>query len=150
MEVSSKYLSIILFICLINISFISCIIEVPLYPLKVNRNPKYNISSDTEQYNLPEDNKEISFSEKGNVFMNGDVLFIAKIKLGSGKKEFRLILDTGSSLLWVAKNGCTGSNRIENKFNPDESSTSKNTGESFDIQYGTGSCKGYYYSDNVE
>ena len=82
--------------------------------------------------------------------MNGDILFIARIKLGSGKKEFRLLLDTGSTLLWVAKNGCTGDDSIENKYNPDESTTSENTGQYFEIQYGTGACKGYYYGDNIE
>ena len=151
MKVPTKYLSLYLFIYLISISFISCVIEVPLYPLKVKRNPKYsNISTVMEKYNLPEDNIELSFSEEGSIFMNGDILFIARIKLGSGKKEFRLLLDTGSSLLWVAKNGCTGDNSIENKFNPDESTTSVNTGQYFEIQYGTGACKGYYYGDNIE
>ncbi len=101
--VKTKYISIYLFIFLINICFISSIIEIPLYPTKVKGIPKYENISMMEQY-YPDENESISFAAKeGNVFLNRDILFIAKIKIGSQKQIFNLLLDTGSSILWVAE-----------------------------------------------
>ena len=147
--VKTKYISIYLFIFLINICFISSIIEIPLYPTKVKGIPKYENISMMEQY-YPDENESISFAAKeGNTFLNRDILFIAKIKIGSKKQIFNLLLDTGSSILWVGRNTCGGNNKIINKFNPSTSSTAKKTTDTFSIQYGSGSCSGYYYLDNI-
>ena len=147
--VKTKYISIYLFIFLINICFISSIIEIPLYPIKVKGIPKYENISMMEQY-YPDENESISFAAKeGNTFLNRDILFIAKIKIGSQKQIFNLLLDTGSSILWVGRNTCGGNNKIINKFNPSTSSTAKQTIDTFSIQYGSGSCSGYYYLDNI-
>ena len=150
MKFASKYLSIYLYICLINTSFISSIIEIPLYPLKVKGIPKYENISMIEQYYPTSDNESISFTEEGNTFINRDILYIAKIKLGSEGQPFNLLLDTGSSILWVARNGCGGKHTITNEFNPATSSTSQNTGITFSLNYGSGSCSGFYYNDNIE
>ena len=150
MKFASKYLSIYLYICLISTSFISSIIEIPLYPLKVKGIPKYENISMIEQYYPTSDNESILFVEEGNTFINRDILFIAKIKLGSEGQPFNLLLDTGSSILWVARNGCGGKHTITNEFNPATSSTSQNTGITFSLNYGSGSCSGFYYNDNIE
>ena len=102
-----------------------------------------------QQY-YPDENESISFAAKeGNTFLNRDILFIAKIKIGSQKQIFNLLLDTGSSILWVGRNTCGGNNKIINKFNPSTSSTAIKTIDTFSIQYGSGSCSGYYYLDNI-
>ena len=150
MKFASKYLSIYLYICLISISFISSIIEIPLYPVKVKGIPKYENISMIEQYYSTNDNESISFVEEGNTFINRDIVFIARIKLGSQRKSFNLLLDTGSSTLWVGRNGCQGDHSLINEFNPSNSTTAKNTGKTFSITYGSGSCIGFYYNDNLE
>ena len=35
-------------------------------------------------------------------------------------------------------------------YNPKNSKTSKNTSKSFEVRYGTGYCKGYYYQDQIK
>ena len=150
MKFASKYLSIYLYICLISISFISSIIEIPLYPVKVKGIPKYENISMIEQYYSTNDNESISFVEEGNTFINRDIVFIARIKLGSQRKSFNLLLDTGSNTLWVGRIGCQGDHAIINEFNPSNSTTAKNTGKTFSITYGSGSCIGFYYNDNLE
>ena len=146
MKLTTKYLSIYLYIFLVNTSFISCIIEIPLYPIKVKGIPKYRNISVLEPY----EPDFISLSEKGNSFMNANRLFLATIKIGSEAQTFNLILDTGSSILWVGRNNCGGNNGIINKFNPSTSKTAQNTFQTFNMRYGSGSCYGTYYSDNIE
>ena len=147
--VKIKYISIYLYIFIINTSFISSLIEIPLYPTRVKGIPKYENISMMEQY-YPNENDSISFAvAKGNTFLNSDILFIAKIKLGSRRQIFNLLLDTGSSILWVAREPSDNID-IQNKFNPSYSTTSQNTGEPFIMRYGSGSCSGFYYTDNIE
>lgn len=150
MKLTTKYLSIYLYIFLINTSFISSIIEIPLYPLKVKGIPKYDNISIFEPYDPYNDNNSISFIDKGNAFINGNRLFLAQIKIGSEAQIFNLILDTGSSILWVGRNGCDGNHGLIHKFNPATSKTARNTGQPFNMKYGSGACTGYYYNDNIE
>lgn len=150
MKLSTKFLSIYLYILLISTSFISSIIEIPLYPIKVKGIPKYENISISEPYDPNNDNNGISFIEEGNTFMNANKLFLAKIKIGSQGQEFNLILDTGSSILWVGRNTCGGEHTLIHKFNPSTSSTARNTGQYFDMKYGSGACNGLYYNDYIE
>ena len=150
MNLSTKFLSIYLYIFLISASFISSIIEIPLYPIKVKGIPKYENISISEPYDPNNDNNGISFIEEGNTFMNANKLFLAKIKIGSQGQEFNLILDTGSSILWVGRNTCGGEHTLIHKFNPSTSSTARNTGQYFDMKYGSGACNGLYYNDYIE
>ena len=150
MKLGAKYLSFYLYIFLISTSYISCIIEIPLYPIEVKGIPKYKNISVSEQYDTYSENNFISFAEEGNTFMNANKLFIAKIKIGSREQIFNLLLDTGSSILWVARNDCEGDNSITNEFNPATSTTAKNTGQYFSMKYGSGACNGYYYNDYME
>ena len=147
--VKLKYISIYLYIFLISTSFISSIIEIPLYPTKVKGIPKYENISMMEQY-YPNENDSISFAAtEGNTFLNKDILFIAKIKIGSKSQIFNLLLDTGSSILWVGRNTCKGDNKIINKFNPSTSDSARMTGDTFSMKYGSGSCSGNYYTDDI-
>ena len=52
----------------------------------------------------------------------------------------------------MAKQGSidTGTPKISRHFNPSSSTTIKNTYETFRITYGTGSCNGAYYYDNLK
>ena len=150
MKLATKYLSIYLYIFLISTSFISSIIEIPLYPIKVKGIQKYENISISEPYDPYNDNNSISYYVQGNTFINANNLFLAKIKIGSKSQIFNLILDTGSSILWVGRNTCGGDHTLIHTFNPSTSTTARNTGQNFNMKYGSGDCNGLYYNDYIE
>ena len=134
---------------LINIFYSISILEVPLKTIKVKGIPKYRNITKIESGKQILMNNTVLFYEEGDSVISNDLLFLANIKVGSNHQEFNLVLDTGSSVLWVAQYGCAGENAITHFFNPSDSSTSKSTGQSFEIEYGTGYCTGIFYNDNV-
>ena len=83
----------------------------------------------------------------GNISKVTNSLFVAPIKIGG--QDFNVILDTGSVNLWVPKIGSKDQAIIAHHYDPSKSSSSSSTSETFEIQYGTGSTKGNYYSDYV-
>ena len=86
-----------------------------------------------------------------NIEILDSLLFAAEIEIGSNDQKFNVILDTGSQILWVPEINSNNSNtKIDNYYNPKKSKTSKNTGKEFEIYYGTGYCKGYYYQDYIK
>jgi len=105
-----------------------------------------------------------------------DVVYLSEITIGTPPQEFLVVMDTGSSDLWVPGIEC-GQTDAEyrmpidprtkhllkrmpppmnknpcdgkSKFDGTKSSTYKKDGRPFHIQYGTGSCTGYVAADNV-
>lgn len=101
-----------------------------------------------------------------------DIVYVADITLGTPPQQFSVIMDTGSSNLWVpgkecingngasmnrykfspaaaqilaSKNACFG----KNLFDGTKSSTYSTNDQAFQIKYGTGSCSGYIATDNL-
>ena len=137
-------------------------IEIPLklintsylkYPkpktIFINKNSLYNIKS----FHLLK-NSFISDSQTTlscNIELLNSFLFAAEIEIGSNSQKFDVVLDTGSEILWVPEVNSINSNpQIERFYNPKNSKTSKNTSKSFEVRYGTGYCKGYYYQDQIK
>ena len=89
---------------------------------------------------------------------NADNFYVAKISVGTPGQELSVVLDTGSSDLWItassnpncAANGGTINCAEYGSFDYTESSTFNNAGTALDITYidGTNS-KGYWASDSV-
>lgn len=134
------------YLCLTN-----SIIEIPFKTMPVKNIPKYkDIAISAPDYSQDLDLKMLN--SEGNTNINSNYLFLTEIKVGSDEQTFNLLLDTGSYLLWVAKQGSidTGTPKISRHFNPSSSTTIKNTYETFRITYGTGSCNGAYYYDNLK
>jgi hypothetical protein len=79
-----------------------------------------------------------------------DDFYLGIVSLGTPAQNFTIVLDTGSSNLWVIDVKCTSqackgypdSGFTKHQFNPSKSSTYKNNGQFFSIQYGSGSCYG--------
>ena len=61
-----------------------------------------------------------------------------------------MVLDTGFDILWAPKLGSNDINKLKNHYNPSDSKTSYYTDIHFIKRYGTTSCSGYYYIDNIK
>ena len=143
-----KKLDIILILSYLTLT--NCLIEIPLASIKVKGIPKYSNFTLIEFIPSSIENKNNrALIEEGNALIDMNLLFIANVRIGSNKQEFNLVLDTGSFILWVAQQGSYDVSQISNHFNPSASSTCINSNIAFNQQYGTGSCSGVYYSDNV-
>ena len=64
-------------------------------------------------------------------------------------QNLEVVLDTGSSDLWVASTGCTSCPSGTDEFNTGDSSTYKSTSNSVTFQYGSGQATGDVGSDTV-
>jgi len=76
--------------------------------------------------------------------------YYTEIQLGSPPQTFKVILDTGSSNLWVPSNKCTSiACFLHAKYDSSASSTYKANGTEFKIQYGSGSMEGFVSKDTL-
>lgn len=74
--------------------------------------------------------------------------YFTEIELGTPGQPFKVILDTGSSNLWVPSQDCTSlACFLHAKYDHDASSSYKANGSEFSIQYGSGSMEGYISQD---
>ncbi|KAG5649029.1 hypothetical protein DXG03_000378 [Asterophora parasitica] len=81
-----------------------------------------------------------------NNFMNAQ--YYSEITLGNPPQTFKVILDTGSSNLWVPSQRCTSiACFLHAKYDSSSSSTYKANGSEFSIQYGSGSMEGFVSQD---
>lgn len=79
------------------------------------------------------------------------------VKFGSPPQAVRVLVDTGSSELWINADCATSGSTAEQEFcnsqvgryNPDNSSTSASSGEKSMIRYGSGSVNFTYFTDEV-
>ncbi|KAG1817061.1 aspartic peptidase domain-containing protein [Suillus subaureus] len=81
---------------------------------------------------------------------NADSSYFGTVAIGTPPVAFNVILDTGSSDLWVADQACTtGCSKVQ-LFNDQSSSTFHNLSEPFNIQYGSGAATGTLGQDVVQ
>jgi len=138
-------------LCLL-IGLTSAVVRVPL--TRIQPRTKFNGASMTEhlrQRYIPgykTDTK--AFNENLNDFENAQ--YYGPIVIGTPAQSFRVIFDTGSSNLWVPSADCPITNfacRLHNRFNCTKSSTCTATGQTFEIEYGSGSMDGVVDNDIV-
>ncbi|KAG6374669.1 aspartic peptidase domain-containing protein [Boletus reticuloceps] len=76
--------------------------------------------------------------------------YYGSLAIGTPLTSFNVILDTGSSDLWVVGSSCGSACNGLSMFNPSSSSTFKNLTSPFTIQYGSGAAAGSIGQDVVE
>jgi saccharopepsin len=76
--------------------------------------------------------------------------YYAPISLGTPAQDFKVVLDTGSSNLWVPGTSCSSiACFLHQKYDATASSTYKANGSEFAIRYGSGSLEGYISQDTL-
>jgi len=79
-----------------------------------------------------------------------DMSYYGEISIGTPPQNFMVLFDTGSSNLWVPSVYCQSAPCSNHPlFNPNESSTYSSNGQTFSIQYGSGSLTGVFGYDTV-
>ena len=87
------------------------------------------------------------------IVQDQDASYLGVVSIGSPAQTFNVVLDTGSSDLWVAASGCAGCTSQTPTFDPSKSTTIKsvttNQGSQVTIRYGSGQVSGQLAQETV-
>ncbi|MBN3292484.1 PEPA protein, partial [Polypterus senegalus] len=143
----------LLFLGLVTLS--ECMIRLPLMKtksLRANLQEKGLLEEFLKKYPYDLASKYSMYAQTFNEPMANimDIEYVAVITLGTPPQSFKVLLDTGSSNLWVPSIYCS-SQACSNhqKFNPSLSSTYSALNTALQVAYGTGSMTGFLAYDTL-
>ncbi|KAG2341142.1 acid protease [Suillus weaverae] len=112
---------------------------------------KYGYQPTNATYSKRANTAAVPITDESN-----DSSYSGVVSIGTPSQNFNLILDTGSSDLWVATSSCTSCSAINSctscastEFTTSKSSTFQSAGTSLQINYGSGSVQGATSQDTV-
>ncbi|CAD5221013.1 unnamed protein product [Bursaphelenchus okinawaensis] len=124
---------------------------IQLVPRVLSGSFQVSVSKKTKNENRTNILSDV-YGEK--VLNRHNIQYLGYVSLGTPPQRFKTIFDTGSAALWVPKKGCRSQGLLvetcENGtelYDPEASTTHKDTNQPFEITYGTGSVKGYLHDD---
>ena len=154
----NRYILLIIFYLLFPYN--SIYIEVPLKlynkSLSDNYSFKKNLFNSSKFFQFSQKSFDIYTQKKYKPLFSylsqlENNLFVYQIKIGSDEQIFNVILDTGSSILWIPGIGSDDKEiQITHHYNPNTSLTSKKTNSGYKIRYGSGYSLGSYYIDQIK
>lgn len=108
----------------------------------VKRNNNFNIVSAEN----PTQTNSAPIHEDGT-----DFSYFAPVSFGSRRTLMYMLVDTGAANTWVMGSDCnTVACENHNRFGKQDSITFKDTGDTFNLTYGTGSVSGATVNDTVQ
>ncbi|ORY64095.1 aspartic peptidase domain-containing protein [Pseudomassariella vexata] len=96
--------------------------------------------------------EEPTHSNSAGIDQDGtDFSYFVEAHLGSDATPMYMLVDTGASTTWVMGSKCTSKAcAVHNTFGPEDSTSLKQTGDSFSVEYGSGSVGGQMVSDSLQ
>ncbi|TEB37333.1 acid protease [Coprinellus micaceus] len=80
---------------------------------------------------------------------DADTSYLGTVRIGTPAQSFDVVLDTGSSDLWVADSSCSSCPRSAATFDASQSSSLQATNQETSISYGSGTVAGLINRDTV-
>ncbi|KAG6899151.1 hypothetical protein C0993_000224 [Termitomyces sp. T159_Od127] len=149
---------------ILSISLLTLFLLPPLSaadPLHISLSRRAGARHDLSYYAKAAENLRVKYGRTksskdrravaGIITTNQDVdsSYYASINIGTPQQTFNVILDTGSSDLWVADSTCFNCNSRAPQFDNSKSSSFTSSQQNTRIQYGSGEVVGQIVSDTV-
>jgi cathepsin D len=141
-----------LLVCLTLLVLTEALVRVPLSKVKLTKKYKNSLVAEhlKTKYIKGYKPSNLAYQEGLNDYENAQ--YYGNITIGNPPQPFRVLFDTGSSNLWVPCHGCPASDLacdFHSQYDCSKSSSCTDTGEPFQIQYGSGSMSGKVVDDVV-
>ncbi|CAG8740104.1 5814_t:CDS:2, partial [Racocetra fulgida] len=115
----------------------------------INKYSGYKDLVSTSIYKTSSDVSTTNNEIFSDVSTSKNVAYYVKIIIGN--QEFKVLLDTGSSNLWIPNKDCTSTTcKDHNRFDSSKSPTFKHEGKPWAIKYGLGNSSGITGIDSVQ